>query len=52
MPVEELQDSTEGEANGEEHGSMAAARGMGTFHQPQGVVHNIRQHVMGMHAHL
>lgn len=32
MPVKELQDSTEGEANGEEHGSMAAARGMGALH--------------------
>lgn len=34
VPVEELQDSTEGEANGEEHGSMATARGMGALHQP------------------
>lgn len=32
MPIKELQDSTEGEANGEEHGSMAAAWGMGAFH--------------------
>lgn len=32
MPVKELQDSTKGEANGEEHSSMTAARGMGALH--------------------
>lgn len=52
MPVKELQDSTEGEADGEEHGGMAAARGMGALHQPQGVVHHIWKHIMGVHAHL
>lgn len=32
MPVKELQDSTEREANGEEHGSVAAAWGVGALH--------------------
>ena len=52
IAVKEFQHSPEGEADWEKHGSVAAAWGMRTFHQPQGVVHHVRQNVVGMHANL
>ena len=42
LPVEEFQHSSVGEGNGEEHGGVAAARGVGTLQQPQSVAHHVR----------
>lgn len=52
LPVEEFQHCSEGERDGEEHGGVAAARGVGTLQQPQSVAHHVRQDGVGQHTHL
>lgn len=52
LPVEEFQHCSEGERDGEEHGGVAAARGVGTLQQPQTVAHHLRQDRVGQHTHL
>lgn len=50
--VEEVEHGSEGEADGEEHGGVAAAGGVRTLQQPQRVVHHLRQQRVGQHTHL
>lgn len=50
--VEELEDGSEGEADGEEHGGVTAAGRVRALQQPQRVAYHLRQQRMRQHADL
>lgn len=52
LPVKQLQDGAERKGDGEEHGGVAAARGVRAFQQPQRVTDHICQDGVGQHADL